>query len=129
MKNRIDTEQNKKPEDEVAIGRRLAIVFDFYCKQQQNVGSNTTFDRISHECSIMNLGKFMIFCHGYGVTTESLNKYVLMEKFKKIAEGRSEINVDKFVELVKLLRDIDPDLTTRVNLNFDEGQHEIRSSG
>jgi len=86
----------------------LAIVFDFYCKQQQNVGTNTTFDRISHECSVMNLGKFLIFCHGYGVTSEQLNKYALMERYKKIAEGRKEIGFEKFVELVKSLKDIDP---------------------
>lgn len=62
-------------------------MFDFYCKQQQNVGANTTFDRISHECSVMNIGKFMIFCHGYGIINDTLTKYVLMEKFKKTAEG------------------------------------------
>jgi hypothetical protein len=56
----------------------------------------------------MNLGKFLIFCHGYGVTSEQLNKYALMERYKKIAEGRKEIGFEKFVELVKSLKDIDP---------------------
>ena len=41
----------------------------------------------------MTLGKFLIFCHGYGITSETLNKYVLMEKFKKAAEGRKEIGI------------------------------------
>lgn len=68
----------------------------------------------------MNLGKFLIFCHGYGVTTEQLNKYLLMEKFKKIAEGRKEIAVEKFVELLRSLREIDPDLTNRIHLDSEK---------
>lgn len=123
MKTKENTETEpagSKVDQEATLSRRLGIVFDFYCKQQQNVGSNTTFDRISHECSVMTLGKFLIFCHGYGVTSEQLNKYVLMEKYKKIAEGRKEITIDKFVELIKVLRDIDPELTTRVNLDSDK---------
>jgi hypothetical protein len=42
-----------------------------------------------------------------------------MEKFKKIAEGRKEIGLEKFVELVKSLREVDPSLISRVNLDSD----------
>jgi len=40
---------------------RFKNVFDFYCKQQQNVTPNSTFDIINHKCQTMNLGKFLFF--------------------------------------------------------------------
>jgi len=43
-----------------------------------------------------------------------------MERFKKIAEGRKEIGLEKFVELVRSFKDIDPDLTSRVNLDSEK---------
>lgn len=43
------------------VKKNLKQMFEFYCKQQQNVGAHTTFDRISYECKTMTLGKFLAF--------------------------------------------------------------------
>ena len=34
--------------DPELIKKNLKNMFEFYCKQQQNVGANSTFDRIGH---------------------------------------------------------------------------------
>ncbi len=43
------------------IKKQLKGIFEFYCKQQQNVGPGFTFDNINHKCQTMNLGKFIAF--------------------------------------------------------------------
>lgn len=53
--------QLPKQENEELIKKQLRGVFEFYCKQQQNIGPNFTFDNINHKCQTMNLGKFVAF--------------------------------------------------------------------
>lgn len=63
-------------------------MFGFYCKQQQNVGANTTFDRISQECQTMTLGKFLSFAITSGIKNEKIDKNLMIRKFKLNAEGK-----------------------------------------
>lgn len=94
--------------------KRLRPLFKFACREQQTTGANTTFDRINKECSVMTLGKFLIFCNILKVPSEKLTRFVLIEKFKKNAEGFHDINFDKFVELLDLLNKIDDTLYGRI---------------
>ncbi|MBS1889949.1 MAG: hypothetical protein JST59_01535 [Actinobacteria bacterium] len=94
--------------------KRLKPIFKFACREQQTTGINTTFDRINQECSIMNLGKFLMFCNAVKVPSEKLTRFVLIEKFKKNAEGFRDINFDKFVELLDTLQQIDSTLYDRI---------------
>lgn len=50
-----------KKDNTELIKKQLKAVFQFYCKQQQNVGPQFTFDNINHKCQTMNLGKFIAF--------------------------------------------------------------------
>lgn len=63
-------------------------MFEFYCKQQQNVGANTTFDRISYECKTMTLGKFLSFATATNIINDKIDKNLLMRKFKLVAQGK-----------------------------------------
>ena len=65
------------------IRKQLKDVFEFYCKQQQNVGPNFTFDNISHKCQTMNLGKFMTFAKASNL---------VHTKDKLFSEGKIEKN-------------------------------------
>lgn len=60
-------------------------MFQFYCKQQQNVGVNTTFDRISYQCKTMTLGKFLAFANSTEIVNDKVDKNLLMRKFKLVA--------------------------------------------
>lgn len=66
-------------------------MFYFYCRQQQNVGVNTTFDRISYECQTMTLGKFLSFASATQIINQKIDKNLLMRKFKLVAQGHKEI--------------------------------------
>lgn len=54
---------------------------------QENIGVLNTFDRIKNDVNHMTLGKWMIFCKTFHVMSDRLTRFVLMEKFKKIADG------------------------------------------
>ena len=76
-------------------------LFNFYCMQQQNLGSRPTFDRIKGQGEAMSLGKFMQFCHFTKVfNCKGLTKDILMMEFKKIAEGKMEIDFELFEKLI-----------------------------
>ena len=73
------------------IKKNLKSMFEFYCRQQQNVGANTTFDRINHECHTMTLGKFLSFCLVAELRNDKIDKPLIIRKYKMIAEGKKEI--------------------------------------
>lgn len=70
------------------VKKNLKEMFEFYCRQQQNVGVNATFDRINQECHTMTLGKFISFAIASGIKNEKIDKNLLMRKYKLTAEGR-----------------------------------------
>ena len=83
------------------IEGRLERLFRHYCTQQQNLGANTTFDRIKHECEMMTVGKFLLFCKNTCIFSDkAITKLFLTSKFKKISEGFKEIGFEKFKELM-----------------------------
>ena len=97
----------------------MKVLFNFYCKQLHSLGGHTTFDRISHECGTLNLGKFMVFCNA----TEVYNKHSIMDKktvmntFKKTAQGVKEIDFDIFYGIMNKLTEQDPAVADRLGLN------------
>ena len=59
--------------------KQLKNIFDFYCKQQQNITPSSTFDNINHKCQTMNVGKFIFF----GVAAN-----IVQSKEKSYSEAR-----------------------------------------
>ena len=83
--------QEEKIVDPNLIKKNLKQMFEFYCKQQQNVGVHSTFDRISYECSTMNLGKMLSFAKLTNILNDKIDRGLITRKFKLIAEGKREI--------------------------------------
>ena len=83
------------------------MIFEFYCKQQQNIGVGATFDRINHECSNMSIGKMLAFAKLTGIMNDKINKDLIMRKFRLICEGKKSIDFDKFYELINIFGTID----------------------
>lgn len=99
-------------------------VFEFYCKQQQNVGPNFTFDNINHKCQTMNLGKFIAFTIAANIVHSrdkaysegKLEKNQLVSVFKKISEGVREIGFPTFLKIMEELKRNDSDIYDRLGL-------------
>jgi|688.fasta_scaffold1625693_1 hypothetical protein len=81
------------------IRKQLKTIFEFYCKQQQNVTPNSTFDSINHKCKTMNIGKFLFFSVASNIVQSKdkaysearIDKKSAMAIFKRYAEGQQEI--------------------------------------
>ena len=70
-------------------------MFEYYCKQQQGVTPNSTFDNIGHKCRTMNMGKFMTFALASNIvyskekiySEAKLEKGQIVSSFKRLAKG------------------------------------------
>lgn len=88
----------------LALESRLQDLYHHYCAQQQNLGQHATFDRIKEECSQMTVGKFLLFCKvSKTFEDKEITKEILISKYKKIAEGKKEIQFTHFKDLLSLV--------------------------
>lgn len=51
----------------------------------------------------MDAGKFLILCKNLQIPSEKLTRFVLMEKFKKIASGSKYLDYDGLITLLDKL--------------------------
>ena len=115
----------EKKLDPLLVKKNLKEVFEFYCRQQQNIGVNGTFDRISQECQTMNIGKFLCFATTAGIKSENMDKHLLMRKYKMTAEGKKDIDFDKFYELINVLALIDNTLIPKLGVD-DKNAYKLK---
>jgi hypothetical protein len=116
------------------IRRQLKSVFDFYCKQQQNVTPNSTFDSINHKCQTMNLGKFLFFAVAANIVHSAdkpysparIDKKTAIAYFKRLAAGQREVDFKVFMEIMEEMRKGDDALYSRMGLG--EGRTKILES-
>lgn len=110
----------------------MKLLFDFYCKQQQNIGKNSTFDKINHNCQTMTIGKFVGFAQACKLSyvkqssysEAKIDKNILVNTFKKFAEGKREIDFKVFFNIFEDLKKYDDKIVTRLGLG-EEGSSGI----
>ena len=64
----------------------------------------------------MTIGKFLVYAKAYNVLNASITKEYLMQRFKRISDGKRAIDFEKFYILITELHIIDPDLFNRLQL-------------
>jgi hypothetical protein len=109
------------------IKKQLKDIFEFYCKQQQNVVPGCTFDNINHKCQTMNLGKFMAFAHAANIvyaprqsySEAKIDKNTLISAYKRAAQGEREIDLKKFVAIMDEVKKADPKVYSMMGLGED----------
>ena len=65
----------------------------------------------------MNLGKMLTFAKLTGILNDKIEKALIVRKFKLIAEGKREIEFDKFYELIQVFATMDESLIPKLGVD------------
>lgn len=78
---------------------------------------NLSFDRIERESHMMTISKILLMARMMNVINATITKQLLIGKFRKISEGKRQIDFKKFDILMSQLQIEDPSLIARAQLN------------
>ena len=56
------------------------------------VGGRKTFDQLEQQASTMTIGKLLVYAKTYGMINRLITKKLLMNKFKKLSDGKRAID-------------------------------------
>jgi hypothetical protein len=89
-------EAERQPTREERIAEGVKEIFEFYCRQQFNVGRTPTFELIDKTIKRLNLGEFTKFCKNFAIPVPIPK---LQELFKKHAYLGRELQLADFQAL------------------------------
>ena len=74
----------------------------------------------------MTIGKLLVYAKSYGMLNIFITKQMLMQKFKKLAEGKRAIDFEKFYVLLTELSNVDNNLINRLELNDENLYKKVK---
>ena len=74
----------------------------------------------------MTIGKLLVYAKTYGITNQFITKQMLMQKFKKLADGKRAIDFETFYVLLTELSAIDNSLINRLELNDENLYKKVK---
>ena len=80
------------------------------------LGGKQTFDRLEEEASKMTIGKLLVYAKAYGMLGPAITREFLMQRFRRVADGRRSIDFEQFFALLTELHIVDPELFGRLQL-------------
>lgn len=83
------------------------------------LGGKQTFDRLEEEASKMTIGKLLVYAKAYDMLSATITREYLMQRFRRVADGRRSIDFEQFFVLLTELHIVDPQLFDRLQL-FDQ---------
>ena len=74
----------------------------------------------------MTIGKLLVYSKAYDVLGGKITRELLMQRFKRVSEGKKTIDFEKFYVLLVGLSEIDPSLFVRLQFNDPDLHRKLK---